>query len=211
MDMDFPKMPEMKFKEIKMPEMKFPKMPEMKFPEIPKIDPITTHGLRNHLPEKGENFVGYATSSFSSSSDVNGVKSSIGGSNVILNNNGKVDEENIRFQGGDKRKGEAQGKGFFKHSKVKPLKPMKPFKHAKPNLDKIRTHIPDKTENFVAFSSSSVSHSTIINGKKTHAAASQTLLNNNGKVDEETVVMNSSDTANKNRKDDDGVTVEDEE
>lgn len=63
-----------------------------KFKPIPKIDP---EEIKKYKPKDNEHFVGYSTSMFSESKNINGVKSGSSGSNIVVNVDGEVTEKSI--------------------------------------------------------------------------------------------------------------------
>ncbi|KAI8438188.1 hypothetical protein MSG28_010809 [Choristoneura fumiferana] len=79
----------------KMPEMKPFKFEPITFKPIvfEPIPPIDTEKLKTYQPKEGEQFFGSSVTSFSSSKTVNGKTVSEGGGSVIVNDNGKADEQ----------------------------------------------------------------------------------------------------------------------
>ncbi|XP_073958059.1 uncharacterized protein isoform X3 [Choristoneura fumiferana] len=95
------------FQQIRMPKM--PEMKPFKFEPITfkpivfePIPPIDTEKLKTYQPKEGEQFFGSSVTSFSSSKTVNGKTVSEGGGSVIVNDNGKADEQHVVFHEGDK-------------------------------------------------------------------------------------------------------------
>ncbi|KAI8438189.1 hypothetical protein MSG28_010810 [Choristoneura fumiferana] len=97
-----PKMPELK--PIKFEPITFKSFKPITFKPIvfEPIPPIDTEKLKTYQPKEGEQFFGSAVSSFSSSETVNGKTAAEGGGSVIVNDNGKADEQHVVFHEGDK-------------------------------------------------------------------------------------------------------------
>lgn len=55
----------------------------------------------DYKPKEGETYTSFSTSEHHESSDINGVKSSSGGSSVKVNDNGEVQAKAVEFKGGD--------------------------------------------------------------------------------------------------------------
>nr|AXY94619.1 seroin transcript 1B2 [Galleria mellonella] len=67
------------------------------------FEPITFKPIDvNYQPKEGENFVAVSTSSHHESSNVNGVEKSSGGSDIVTNVGGKINEEGVEFKKGDR-------------------------------------------------------------------------------------------------------------
>ncbi|CAG9796793.1 unnamed protein product [Diatraea saccharalis] len=80
-----------------MPSM--PPMPPM--PPMPSMPTVAPINLKEYTPGNNEHFVGVSTSSFSSSSNINGVKKEAAGTNTLINNNGHVDEKVLQYERND--------------------------------------------------------------------------------------------------------------
>ncbi|KAF9423261.1 hypothetical protein HW555_001330 [Spodoptera exigua] len=68
-----------------------------RFHNFPNLKPIDPHMIKTYVPKSGEIFQGHAIASNSYSSNINGKISQGGHIVTILNDNGKVKEENIAF------------------------------------------------------------------------------------------------------------------
>ncbi|KAI5639714.1 hypothetical protein NE865_07791 [Phthorimaea operculella] len=184
-DDEFPEIHIPEFHMPEFPKIKMPKMPKIKMPPMPK--PLDVEEIRNYVPkDKNTHFQGSYSSSFSHSQDINGVKSATGGSHIIVNQNGKVNEQKVGFNEGDKVKSGGPKVVYKKARKVK--KPIfEPLVFPKIEIEEIGKYVPKDNEKFVGYSSSSFSSSVNNNGVKHTAGGSDIVRNVNGKVDAQKV------------------------
>ncbi|KAJ2947688.1 hypothetical protein O0L34_g9453 [Tuta absoluta] len=184
------------FPEIHIPEFHMPEIPRIKMPPMPK--PLDVEELRNYIPkDKNTHFQGSYSSSFSQQSEVNGIRSAAGGSHIVTNNNGELNEQKVDFNEGDEVKPGGPKVVYKKARKVK--KPIfEPFDFPKIDLEDIDKYVPKGNEEFVGYSSSSFSTSVNNNGVKHSAGGSDIVRNVNGKVDARKVRFNQGDKKPKN-------------